>query len=245
MSRVARAGGVLAAGTIALVATALPAWAHVSVAPTSAPAGGYTTLAFKVPTESDTASTTKLDVAFPTDAPIGSVSVQPKAGWTYEVHKGKPPKPVVTDDGDQINEVVTEIIWTAAGSPGIKPGEFDTFVVSAGPLPEGVASISFKALQTYSDGEVVRWIETSTAGQPEPEHPAPTLTLTKASADDADDGATTAATPVAAASSESSGSLSDGTARGLGIAGLVVGVLGLAAAGFALATSRRRAGTGG
>ncbi|WP_007516970.1 YcnI family protein [Pseudofrankia saprophytica] len=245
MSRVVRAAGVLAAGTVAVVATALPASAHVSVAPTSAPAGGYTTLAFKVPTESDTASTTKLDVAFPTDTPIASVSVQPKAGWTYEVRRGAPSKPVVTDDGDKVNEVVTEIIWTAAdGSAGIRPGEFDTFVVSAGPLPEGVSSITFKTLQTYSDGEIVRWIDTSAAGQPEPEHPAPALALTTAS-EDTGNGATAAATPAGVSTLTGTASLSDGTARGLGIAGLVVGVLGLAAAGFALATSRRRAGTGG
>jgi len=247
-ARVVRAAGVLAAGTIAVVATALPASAHVTMSPSSAPAGGYTTLALKVPTESDTASTTKLDVAFPTDAPIASVSVQPKAGWTYEVRRGAPSKPVVTDDGDKVNEVVNEIIWTAAaGSPGIRPGEFDTFVVSAGPLPEGVGSIAFKTLQTYSDGEVVRWIDTAAAGQPEPEHPAPTLTLTAAAADSGT-GATAAATPATAASGASAASAassSDDTARGLGIAGLVVGLLGLAAAGAALATSRRRAGTGG
>ena len=244
MSRVARAAGVLAVGAVAVVATALPASAHVTLVPTSAPAGGYTTLTFKVPTESDTASTTKLDVAFPTDTPIASVSVQPKAGWTYEVRKGAPSKPVVTDDGDKVTEVVTEVIWTAAdGSAGIKPGEFDTFVVSAGPLPEGVPSIVFKALQTYSDGEIVRWVDVSTEGQPEPEHPAPTLILTAAAGDDGHVAASTAPTASVASSPSS-----DGTARGLGIAGLVVGVLGLAVAGTALAMARRRGGpsdTGG
>jgi periplasmic copper chaperone A len=42
---------------------------------------------------------------------------------------------------------------------------------------EGVLSavdrIVFKALQTYSDGDVVRWIEEPVAGEPEPDHPAP------------------------------------------------------------------------
>ena len=50
----------------------------------------------------------------------------------------------------------------------MKPGEFDVFSVSAGPLPTDVNSISLPALQTYSDGSVVRWIEPQVAGGPEP-----------------------------------------------------------------------------
>jgi uncharacterized protein len=233
LPRFSRVAGVVAIGGAAVVAMALPASAHVTVSPGTAPAGGYTQLSFNVPTESDTASTTKLDVQFPTDDPIASVSVQPKAGWTYEVRTGAPAKPVTDDDGDKITEVVNEIIWTAAG-PGIKPGEFDTFVVSAGPLPTDAKSVSFKTLQTYSDGSIVRWIDVSQAGQPEPEHPAPTVTLTPATVD------TTSATSAPTAAAAPASTKSDGTARGLGIAGLVVGVLGLAAAGVALAAGRRR-----
>jgi hypothetical protein len=36
----------------------------------------------------------------------------------------------------------------------------------------------FKALQCYSNGDIVRWIETSSPGQPAPDYPAPVLTLT-------------------------------------------------------------------
>ncbi|MBL7495364.1 YcnI family protein [Frankia sp. CNm7] len=243
MSRVARAAAVLVGATVAVVvATALPASAHVTVSAPDAQAGGYTTLTFKVPTERDDASTTKVDVAFPLDTPIASVSVQPKAGWTYEIREGAPSKPL-TAHGAQVTEVVSEIIWTADGPGGIKPGEFDTFVVSAGPLPENVASISFKTLQTYSNGEVVRWIETSEPGQPEPENPAPTLALSPA-ADET--GAKAQATAAATSAVTAAGSSdADGTARGLGVAGLVVGVLGLATGALALVASRRRAPSGG
>jgi uncharacterized protein len=236
LSRFARVAGVTAAGVTAVVAMALPASAHVTVSPKTATAGGYAQLSFNVPSESDTASTTKIDVQFPSASPIASVAVQPKAGWTYQVKTGVPDHPVVDDDGNKIAEVVNEITWTADG-PGIRPGEFDTFVVSAGPLPTNAKSISFKALQTYSDGSVVRWIDESQPGAPEPEHPAPAITLTAA------DGSTaaTAAAPATTASS----ARSDGTARGLGIAGLVVGVVGLATAGLALASARRRANPGG
>ena len=135
-SRVIRATSVTGVGVIAVVALALPASAHVTVSPATAPAGGYVQLSFNVPTESDTASTTKLDVLFPAATPIASVEVQPRTGWTYQVKTGTPAKPVTDDDGNKITQVVNEVIWTADG-PGIRPGEFDSFVVSAGPLPTG------------------------------------------------------------------------------------------------------------
>lgn len=85
----------------------------------------------------------------------------------------------------------------------------------------------FKALQTYSSGTIVRWIEVPVAGQPAPDFPAPVLTLTPPA------GATaTSAAP--AASSGSSGT--DGVAG----AALVLGVVNLAGVGLLAAGRRRR-----
>jgi uncharacterized protein len=192
--------------------------AHVTVQPSTATQGDFTQLSFNVPNETDSTDTTQLEVQFPTDHPIASVAVQPKAGWTYKVTTMKLAQPIKTDDGE-VTEIVSDIVWSGGS---IKPGEFDQFTVSAGPLPTGVDSLQFKALQTYSDGNVVRWIENTPAGGPEPEHPAPTLTLTKAS--------------------DTSGSSSgdDSTARILGIVGIVVGALGVAFGAGALVVSRRK-----
>jgi uncharacterized protein YcnI len=127
----------------------------------------------KVPTESDTASTTKLVVQLP---PVGSVSVQATPGWTFATKTTKLAKPITTDDGP-ISTTISQITWTAAAGQGIKPGEFQQFFVSLGPLPKA-ASVSFPALQYYSDGSVVKWIEKAAPGSSaEPEHPAPTLAL--------------------------------------------------------------------
>jgi periplasmic copper chaperone A len=164
---------IIAVPALALGALALagPASAHVTVNPSTATGGGYAKLTFRVPTESDTASTTKLAVYFPSTPAFASVSVKPHPGWSYRV-----------SDTDQH---VAKIVWTAdAPADGIKPGQFDEFDISLGPLP-GSGSVTFKALQTYSDGSVVRWIEPTVAGQPEPQHPAPMLTLTKAATDPA------------------------------------------------------------
>jgi len=60
------------------------------------------------------------------------------------------------------------------------PGDFvkiysDKFAILAGPIPAGGKQLVFKAVQTYANGEVVRWIEIRHAGEPEPAHPAPVL----------------------------------------------------------------------
>ena len=101
-SRVAVVGLVAAGVPALLVATATSASAHVSVNPDSAPAGGYSKLTFKVPNESDSDSTTKLQVFLPTDQPLEAVSVQPHAGWTYAVEKTKLAKPLTDHDGNVI-----------------------------------------------------------------------------------------------------------------------------------------------
>src|SRR5213076_2572230 len=66
------AAGVVTAALVGL--TAAPALAHVSVESTDATQGGIGAITFRVPTESDTASTTKVTVQLPTDSPIASVS---------------------------------------------------------------------------------------------------------------------------------------------------------------------------
>jgi len=166
--------GVLAVAMVAL--GALPAGAHVSIKPGSAPKGGFEVLSFNVPNEEADANTVELEVEVPTKYPIAFVSTQPMPGWTVAVEKSTLAKPVKTESGE-ITEAVTTITWTATDG-GLEPGEFDLFTISAGPLPTKPNSLTFKAIQTYDNGEVVNWIQKTVKGAPEPEYPAPTLTLT-------------------------------------------------------------------
>jgi uncharacterized protein YcnI len=168
-------GVAAAAGLVVLMAG--PAVAHVEVDPDSAPKGSTTVFSFRVPNEKDNASTVQLEVDFPTDHPIPEVLVQPKQGWSFTVEKQTLPKPLKTETG-QVTEAVSKITWTGGEIP---PDGFDLFPVFGGPLPKNVGKLEFKALQTYSDGDVVRWIEPTVKGAAEPEHPEPVLTLTKAS----------------------------------------------------------------
>ncbi|MFG2043179.1 YcnI family protein [Dactylosporangium sp. NPDC048998] len=222
LTHVVRTGVAAAAAVAAALAFPATASAHVTVNPNTAFQGGYAKVTFRVPTERDDASTTKVEVAIPTDKPIVSVSLKPVQGWTATTETTKLATPVKTHGGDEVTEAVSKITWTADANSGIKPHEFQEFDVSLGPLPE-TDQIVFKALQTYSSGEIVRWIDEPSAGG-EAEHPAPVLKLTK-KADTTTVSTTTSAAPVAGGGSSDSGG--NGTAIGLGIAGLVLGLAGL------------------
>ncbi|SBT46550.1 Uncharacterized protein YcnI [Micromonospora narathiwatensis] len=228
--------GALAAATVGVGVAA----AHVTVNPREAIQGGYAKLAFRVPNERDNAGTTRLEVALPADAPVASVSVRPMAGWTVQVEKTKLATPIEMH-GSQVTEAPSKITWTADGEANaIKPGQFQEFEISAGPLPEADTMI-FKALQTYSNGEVVRWIEEPSTDGSEVDHPAPVLKLAKAPAQGV--AATpTGANDVATVSAADTGDGEDGRtgwALGFGVAGLVAGLAGLA---FGLLAWRRRPG---
>jgi uncharacterized protein YcnI len=174
-----RVVGVVATAAIAVALIATPAGAHITVNPASAATGGFSIFSFAVPNERDTASTVGLEVQFPTAQVIPFVSVQPVPGWQIAVTKRTLDKPVKVH-GSSITQVVERITWTGGR---IDAGQFQLFTVSAGPLPTKAKQLVFKAIQTYGNGEVVRWIETATKGAPEPEHPAPVLKLTSASSD--------------------------------------------------------------
>jgi uncharacterized protein YcnI len=166
---VAAVGGVLLAAS--------PAWAHVDIDPSSEPRASAVVFGFRTPNEEQSASSVRLDVQFPTDHPFLNVLVEDKPGWTFTTQTGPLPKPVTTDDGT-FTTAVTEVTWMATGG-GTPPGAFDRFNVLA-TTPSSGSKVTFKAIQTYSNGDVVRWIELPVKGAPKPEHPAPTLTLTKA-----------------------------------------------------------------
>ena len=220
--------------TLAAVAVtlslALPAvaTAHVTVQPTSVPAGGEDTrLVVRVPNELDNASTVKVDLQLPPG--FASVSYEPSPGWSVKVTKAKLAKPVHTDDGD-ITEGVTRITWTGDGKQGsIPPGAYKDFPLSV--LVPGKAgdTLTFKALQTYSNGKIVRWI-----GPEGSDEPAPTVSVTSST------DAAAAATPAAPVPTATAAPKEDSSGNGLAIIALVIGALGLVAGVASLAASRRR-----
>ncbi|MBP0457476.1 YcnI family copper-binding membrane protein [Streptomyces montanisoli] len=245
VKRAAVVGGLAASAVLVLAGTAS---AHVTVNPEGeAVKGGSAVVDFKVPNERDNATTTKLEVDFPTDTPLASVMPEPVPGWKIDITKSKLSKPVELW-GSKVTEAVSKVTWTAdkssgsgSGDSGIPVGEFQLFPVSVATLPKNADQVTFKALQTYSNNEVVRWIEVQKPGAPEPENPAPTLKLTAAPAADSQGSSSgSSSASNASDSSDSSGksgkdqassSTSDGSdtlARVLGIVGIVIGAAGVA-----------------
>lgn len=228
-----RRAAALVATTGLLLAIPVAAQAHVKVDPDTAQAGSYATVNFRVPTEKANASTVKVEVDLPTDHPFTSASYQPVPGWSAKITTTKLAKPVKTEDGT-ITQAPTKIVWTASKGAEIKPGQFQQFPVSIGIVPD-VPSVSFDAIQTYSDGSVVKWDEPTKAGGAEPEHPAPVLTIGAA----APSSAPTDAPSVAAAPQSSDSGNDSNSGVWFGVGGLAVAVVALLVALYG-ATRRSR-----
>ena len=239
--------GLIAAGAGLLLALAAPlaASAHVSVTPDTAASGSYALVTFKVPNESATATTDVFEVELPTDTPFTSVSYVPVAGWSTELVRETLPQPVTVGE-NEITEAVTKIIWRADPGLGVTAGQLQLFPVSLGAVPD-VGHIVFVANQTYSDGEVVSWSETTEDAS----HPAPILYVNDSppaghhgadATDDAgDDHSDTSDSHDADATGDHAtevASASDPIARGLGIGALVLGAI---AAAVAIVAFRRKA----
>ena len=217
------------AATLALAATAS---AHVTLQPEEAPAGGFTRLDVRVPNEQDDAGTTKVEVQFPPG--FASVSTEPVPGWTVKIARRKLDEPVEVEGEERTDEVDT-ITWTGDGRTGIvEPGEFQDFGLSLQMPDRPGAKLTFKALQTYAGGEVVRWI-----GPPDAEEPAPQVTLAAGSGGEHGGAAEpVAAEPASAEDDEEEGD--DGAPVWLAVLALALGALGAGAGIAALLGNRRR-----
>jgi len=191
---------VTGAVAVAALSGAVPASAHVTVHADDATSGATdVAVTFRVPNEDERASTVKVQVFFPTVTPLLDVLVQPHPGWTATARAGK------------------YVTWTARSpADALHTGQSADFVVTVGKLPDASA-VTFKALQTYSNGNIVRWISVAAPGAPEPDQPAPILALRTSSG---------RVPPIPITSAPES----DGVGRGLGIAALVVALLALIAA---------------
>ncbi|RUQ81868.1 DUF1775 domain-containing protein [Labedella gwakjiensis] len=220
-ARVLAVGGV--AGLALVFAAPLAASAHVGVTPDTTAAGSYANLTFAVPHGCDGSPTTEIRITIPESV----ITVTPTVNPNWDVAE-------VPSESDP--DYTSAVVYTA--KTPLADGLRDTFTLSV-PLPSGEAGdvLEFPVLQTCEVGST-EWDQETVAGEEEPEHPAPAIVLTAAEADgghghgamestDADDGTTSA----------DSADPAVGTAIGLGAAGLVVGIAGVALALWAL---RRR-----
>jgi uncharacterized protein YcnI len=224
-------------GAVLAVGVPLAASAHVTVSPNTAEPGAYSTVVFRVPNESETAKTVRVEVTLPADTPFTSVLYQPVPGWTATIVEGALPAPAEVG-GNTITDAPRSIVWQADPGGGIGQGEFQNLTVVLGPVPD-TGHVLLPAVQTYDDGEVSNWTATpDEVAADDTLDPAPVLWITDtpptgdhhgAAASGDHDTAEVTATPAPASDS--------GVPLGLSIAALVVAA-GAAVLG-ALAFARR------
>ena len=192
------------------------AGAHIQVTPSLVATDDPVKFTVVVPGEQED-STTVVDLKMP--AGLLPFSYEETPGWTRKL--------VMASNG-----AVDRVVWTGK----LPKDGFVEFSFLAG-TPEKAGELVFKALQTYADGSVVRWI-----GEPKSDHPAPVVEVQKdaprqnAGGESGSEGASRPATAVAtatpAATVETAAVVSDSSDRdplaiALGAAGLLLGLIAL------------------
>jgi uncharacterized protein YcnI len=127
---------------------AASAVAHIQVSPTVAAPNDAVRFDFLVPGEKTDAQTTKVALKVP--AGVLPYSYADPPGWQRKLLKAP-------------DNSVAQIVWTGR----LAADGFAEFSVLAATPPKP-GTLSWKALQFYSDGEVARWI-----GSPSSDDPAP------------------------------------------------------------------------
>jgi periplasmic copper chaperone A len=219
-----RSASIVVAIVALLVAPSVAA-AHVTLQPPEWEAGGFARFVVRVPNERDDAATTEVSVKFPPE--VIEARFQPIDGWEREIRMADLDQPIEAEGEEPITEKIDTVTWSGGR---IEPGEFQEFGVSF-QVPEDAAPgtmLSFPSIQTYSSGEVVRWI-----GPEESDEPAPLVEVLEAPPEGEEAAATPAATPAPAAETGAAAEEEGGTDT-LSIVALIVGALGLIVAIVAL-----------
>jgi periplasmic copper chaperone A len=221
---------------VLIAALAIPALAaaHVTLQPEEVPAGGFNRFDVRVPNERDDAATEKVEVEMPDGFVFASY--EPVPGWTVDVAFEKLDEPIEAF-GEEIDEQVNTITWTADDpNAAIQPGQFRDFGLSVG-IPDSAQpgdTLTFKAIQTYDNGEVVRWI-----GAPDADEPAPTVAITAPADEEAEAAAHDEEATATADDDADEDGEDEGAPTWLVIVALVLGAAGLGAG----VTALRRSGS--
>jgi periplasmic copper chaperone A len=201
-----RKAAVIVVAALGLVVVAQAA-GHAELTPKKVPAGGVSTFVLSVEGE-ESAPTVKIAMQLPP----GMANVKPANARDW-----------------QANLAPRVITWTGGRIQQGESGEFE--ITGQFPRTPG-KTLKFPVVQTYGNGEVVRWI-----GAPSSSEPAPTIRLTAAVTPPPPPPPPAATTPTTPSSAAGENDDDDN-----GSAGWIIGaaiVVGLIAAGAALLWRRR------
>jgi uncharacterized protein YcnI len=206
--------------------------AHISLHPNTIPAGAFATLDVRVPGEQEGAYVSRVDTLFPPG--FTGVDYANVPGWSTKVIETKLATPI-KEDGETIDTEVSQIVWTWTGPLGrVDEGQFVNLPLSlAIPANATGQALLFKTVQTYSNGQVVHWIDSSL----EAEHPAPRINVTAkggviedvAGAEAGPQAGASGASPATSSTPNHATVSSGGASKGLALLAVILGALGLLA----------------
>lgn len=166
-----RAGVIATAAAAALLGTAAPALADVTVTPASAPQGSGANLTFRI-TNTEPAAITRIKLSLPDDTPIAEVYPLSVDDWAPLITNRKLQTPLATiHGGSPATETASAITWIAMPGRSLAPGKSADLSVAVGPLPT-LSSMQFTLQATLADGKTAAAL------------PPATLTLTPATAEE-------------------------------------------------------------
>jgi uncharacterized protein YcnI len=234
---------VAATSVTILTLLATPAAAHVGTSASEVPAGGSLDLGLTIGHGCDGSPTRQVVVQIPD--PVNSASAYAKPGWAIDIETEDLNPPVQAGHGQTISERTSTITFTADTGNELPNELRDTFTIRFTAPDDAGDRLFFKTIQRCTVGETA-WIQEYDGEGEEPESPSPTVLIVAAEEEGDDHGATAeddhddeaATEDDTAATADSDGDDGD-SATGIAVAGLVTGILGLAAGGTALARSRR------
>jgi periplasmic copper chaperone A len=209
---------------LAAVVFPAAAVAHVTLQPGEWEPGAFARMAVRVPNERDDAETTSVSVQFPENVLTARFQAHPFC--EREVEREALDQPV-----EEITERIVSVTWTC--DPAIAADGFEEFGLSF-QIPEDASpedELLFPAVQTYSSGEVVNWVDPD----PEADTPAPRITVVAPEAEAEEEPAAATTTEETAAVPAVSSDDDDSTstvALIFGIAGLAAGLIALGVALF-------------
>jgi uncharacterized protein YcnI len=214
---------------------ATPAFAHVGVDKDEIEAGASTSLSFSFSHGCGESPTNSMKFQIP-EGIINAVP-QVHAGWDIEVERAPLAEPAESAHGEEITDRPAVITYTARDGFEVPSGQKDTFTLSF-TAPDEEGQLDFPIIQGCVEGSN-DWIEAWDGTGTEPEHPAPSVMVVPGSGESSSEhGHDEAATETTVAMGDHDDE-DDGSSNGLAIVGIVVGALGLAVGGVALARTRR------
>jgi uncharacterized protein YcnI len=231
---------LVTAATAGLMAAGLAsANAHVTVKPDTSDAGAFSVLTFAASHGCKGSPTTSFTIDIPDSIADAKPTMYP--GWKVEKIEEKLKEPLTTEDGSTLTKHIGKIVYTA--QTPLEDGYRMAFEIQVQNPGEAGETLTFPTLQTCETGKT-DWSQLPAEGQDphELEAPAPSYTLTAASAEDHHAVANTEANAVAQGTTLAVSASDSVVSPVPGYLGLSAGVLGLLTGGIALSRTRKRAG---